>query len=45
MEIELARMRNISSQDELASVSTLKEKTGELSQYLDDLERSYKELE
>lgn len=45
MEIELARMRNISQTDELSSVSSLKEKTGELSRYLDDLEQGYKELE
>ncbi len=45
MEIELARMRNISQKDELSSVSSLKEKTGELSRYLDDLEEGYRELE
>lgn len=45
MEIDLARMASLSSDEEVASVSMLKEKADELSQYLDDLREGYRELE
>ena len=45
MEIDVARMRNLSSDEELASVRMLREKAGELNSYLDDLQAGYQELE
>jgi hypothetical protein len=45
MQIDLARMKSISASGELPSVSMLKEKSGELSEYLDDLRDGYDELE
>ena len=45
MEIDLARMQSLSSDEEAASISMLKDKSSELSQYLDDLEAGYRELE
>jgi hypothetical protein len=45
MQIDLARMRGISASGELSSVSLIREKSQELSHYLNDLETSYRELE
>jgi class 3 adenylate cyclase len=45
MEIDLARMQSLSSDEEAASLGMLKDKSSELSQYLDDLEAGYRELE
>ncbi len=45
MQIDLARMKSISASGELPSVSMLKEKSGELSEYLDDLRDGYEELD
>ena len=45
MEIDLARMQSLSSDEEAASISMLKDKSDELSQYLEDLEAGYRELE
>jgi class 3 adenylate cyclase len=45
MEIDVARMRNLSSDEELASVRMLREKAGELNSYLGDLQAGYRELE
>jgi hypothetical protein len=45
MEIDLARMASLSSDDDAASLGSLKDKSDELSQYLDDLREGYRELE
>jgi hypothetical protein len=45
MEIDLARMASISSDDDFASIDLIKNKSDELSQYLDDLQQGYRELE
>ncbi|MEE8441269.1 MAG: hypothetical protein V3S41_06060, partial [Spirochaetia bacterium] len=45
MEIDLVRMTNLSSGEEVASIDMLKDKADELSQYLDDLREGYRELE
>ena len=38
-------MKNVSSDDEIASIQSLKDQSDELSHYLDDLYEGYKELE
>ena len=45
MEIDLVRMASLSSNEEVASIGMLKDKSDELSQYLDDLREGYRELE
>ena len=45
MEIDLARMASISQDEDVASIDILKNKSDELSQYLDDLRAGYRELE
>ncbi|HUX11551.1 MAG TPA: 2TM domain-containing protein [Spirochaetia bacterium] len=45
MQIDLARMKSISSGSDAGSLSLLKEKSGELSQYLEDLREGYRQLE
>jgi hypothetical protein len=45
MEIDLARMASLSSDEDVASIDMLKDKSDELSQYLDDLREGYRELE
>lgn len=45
MEIDLVRMKSVSSDDEIASIQMLKDQSDELSHYLDDLYEGYKELE
>lgn len=45
MQIDFYRLKNLESFEESASVKQLKEKSDELSQYLDDLDKSYDELE
>lgn len=45
MEIDMARMASITSGEEVASIDMLKDKSDELSQYLEDLEAGYRELE
>jgi class 3 adenylate cyclase len=45
LQIDLARMKSLSVSGDSASVSLLKDKTKELSQYLDDLREGYRELE
>ena len=45
MEIDLARMQSLSSDEEVASISMLKDKSSELSQYLEDPEAGYRERE
>ncbi len=45
MEIDLVRMASLSSNEEAASIGMLKDKSDELSQYLDDLREGYRELE
>ncbi len=45
MQIDLARMKSISSGSEAGSLALLKEKSGELSQYLEDLREGYRQLE
>ncbi|MBU8913833.1 MAG: hypothetical protein KOO61_07410, partial [Spirochaetales bacterium] len=45
MEIDLVRMASLSSDEEVASIGMLKDKSDELSQYLDDLREGYRELE
>jgi class 3 adenylate cyclase len=44
LQIDLARMKSMSISGDEASVSLIKDKTRELSQYLDDLRAGYKEL-
>lgn len=44
LEIDLARMRSISTDQESASVGMLRDKSRELSQYLEDLTAGYDEL-
>ena len=45
MQIDLARMKSLAASGEPGSVGLLREKSGELSQYLEDLRAGYKELE
>ncbi|MFW6261978.1 MAG: 2TM domain-containing protein [Spirochaetota bacterium] len=45
LEIDVARMKSMSSDEEAASVAMLKGKSRELSQYLEDLRTGYDELE
>lgn len=45
MQIDLARMRSLSSGTEPASLGLLKDKSEELSQYLEDLRKGYEELD
>ncbi len=45
MEIDVARMRNLSSDEEVASIRMLREKAGELNTYLSDLRNGYRELD
>jgi len=45
MQIDLARMKSVSQTQEQASVAMLKEKSDELSEYLEDLRESYSELD
>lgn len=45
MEIDLARMKSLSGSEEVASIGMLKDKSSELSQYLEDLRAGYAELE
>ncbi len=45
MEIDLARMRSVSSDQDAPSVSALEETSRELSRYLEDLRAGYRELE
>jgi len=45
MEIDLVRMASLSSGEEVASIGMLKDKSDELSQYLEDLREGYRELE
>jgi len=44
LEIDVARMRSMSSDEEAASVAMLKDKSQEMSQYLEDLRAGYREL-
>lgn len=45
MEIDLARMKSLSGSEDVASIGMLKDKSQELSQYLEDLRAGYAELE
>jgi hypothetical protein len=45
LEIDVARMKSMSSDEEAASVAMLKDKSQEMSQYLEDLRSGYRELE
>lgn len=45
LEIDVARMQSVSSDENPASVSMLREKSEELSEYLEDLRQGYRELE
>ena len=45
LEIDVARMRSMSSDEEAASVAMLKDKSQEMSQYLEDLRAGYRELD
>lgn len=45
MQIDLARMKSMSSQADAGALGLLKEKSSELSQYLEDLGEGYKEIE
>ncbi len=45
MQIDLARMKSLAATGEPGSIGLLREKSGELSQYLEDLRAGYKELE
>ncbi len=45
LQIDLARMKSLSVSGDAASVSLLKDKTRELSQYLDDLREGYREID
>jgi len=45
LEIDVARMKSVSSEEESISVAMLKDKSREMSQYLDDLRAGYRELE
>ncbi|MEW5815917.1 MAG: adenylate/guanylate cyclase domain-containing protein [Spirochaetota bacterium] len=45
MQLDLARMKGMSASSERASINMLKEKSEDLSGYLEDLRESYKELE
>ncbi|HKJ84419.1 MAG TPA: hypothetical protein VKA06_00005, partial [Spirochaetia bacterium] len=45
LEIDVARMRSMSSDEEAASVALLKNKSQEMSQYLEDLRAGYRELD
>ncbi|MFW5688452.1 MAG: 2TM domain-containing protein [Spirochaetota bacterium] len=45
LEIDVARMKSMSSDEEAASVAMLRDKSSELSRYLDDLRAGYDELE
>lgn len=45
LEIDVARMKSMSGDEEAASVDMLRSKSAELSQYLDDLRSGYDELE
>lgn len=45
MQIDLARMRSLSPKEEQQSLSTLREKSQDLSLYLEDLRKGYEELD
>lgn len=45
MQIDLARMRSLSPKEEQQSLSTLREKSRDLSLYLEDLRKGYEELD
>ena len=45
MQIDLARMQNLSDTNDTAAMMMLKDRTKELSQYLDDFKSGYNELE
>ena len=45
MQIDLARMKTLSSSKEKTSAKMLQEKSEELSSYLEDLKESYRELD
>ena len=45
MQIDLARMKTLSSSKEKTSAKMLQEKSEELSSYLEDLKESYMELD
>jgi len=45
MEIDLARMASLSADEDIATIEMIKNKSDELSQYLDDLQQGYRELE